>query len=276
MTDAQRAVSKAAAYIEAHADEPITLASLAAAVGLSPTHLQRAFSTAFGRSPKRYQTALRAEALKRGLRNGSTVSAAAYEAGFGSTRGVYEGGSREIGMSPAQYRGGGGGLEIRYTVVGSALGGVLVGRTERGVCAVLLDDEDVLVADLADEFPHAHLMRDDENLREWAAAVVEAVAGHAAASEIPLDLQGTEFQRRVWAELQRVPLGETASYAEIAQRIGRPTAMRAVAGACAGNHVAVMVPCHRVIRTDGGLGGYKWGVGRKQALLESEKAVNRP
>jgi AraC family transcriptional regulator, regulatory protein of adaptative response / methylated-DNA-[protein]-cysteine methyltransferase len=274
VTDAQRAVAEAAAYIERHADEPITLASLAAVVSLSPSHLQRAFTSAYGRSPKRYQTVLRAEALKRGLRNGATVSEAGYDAGFGSTRGVYEGASREIGMSPAQYRGGGGGLEIRYTVVPSALGGVLVGRTQRGVCAVLLDDAERLEADLAQEFPRARLVRDDEGLREWAAAVVEAVAGHASTSPVPLDLQGTEFQRRVWAELQRVPIGETASYAEIAARIGRPSATRAVAGACAGNHVAVVVPCHRVVRTDGGLGGYKWGVERKQALLESEKAAS--
>jgi AraC family transcriptional regulator of adaptative response/methylated-DNA-[protein]-cysteine methyltransferase len=273
VTDAQRAVAEAAAYIEAHVGETITLESLAAAVSLSASHLQRAFTSAYGRSPKRYQTALRAEAFKRGLRNGATVSEAGYGAGFGSIRGVYEGASREIGMSPAQYRTGGGGLEIRYTVVPSALGGVLVGRTGRGVCAVLLDDAERLPADLAAEFPRAQLVRDDDGLREWAAIVVQAVAGHALTLEIPLDLQGTEFQRRVWAELQRVPLGETASYAEIAARIGRPSATRAVAGACAGNHVAVVVPCHRVVRTDGGLGGYKWGVERKQALLRSEKAA---
>jgi AraC family transcriptional regulator, regulatory protein of adaptative response / methylated-DNA-[protein]-cysteine methyltransferase len=275
VTDGRRAVAEAAAYIEAHAGEPVTLAALAARVGLSPSHLQREFTSAFGRSPKRYQTALRAEALKRGLRAGATVSEAGYGAGFGSSRGVYEGAAREIGMSPAQYRNGGAGLEIRYTVVSSVLGGVLVGRTEKGVCAVLLDDAERLSADLGAEFPGAHLVRDDAGLREWAGAVVEAVAGRAPAAPIPLDLQGTDFQRRVWAELQRVPLGETASYAEIAARIGRPTATRAVAGACAGNHVAVVVPCHRVVRADGGLGGYKWGVERKRALLSGEKAAPR-
>jgi AraC family transcriptional regulator, regulatory protein of adaptative response / methylated-DNA-[protein]-cysteine methyltransferase len=272
VTPGQQAVAEAAAYIKAHADERITLGSLADAVGLSPSHLQREFTAAFGRSPKRYQTALRAEALKRGLRDGATVSEAGYGAGFGSSRGVYEGAAREIGMSPAQYRRGGAGLEIRYTVVGSALGGVLVGRTGRGVCAVLLDEPDRLPEDLAAEFPGARLVRDDEGLREWAAVGVEAVAGHALTGTLPLDLRGTDFQRRVWAELQRVPIGETASYAEIAARIGSPTATRAVAGACAGNHVAVVVPCHRVVRADGGLGGYKWGVERKKALLESEHA----
>lgn len=271
MTDGQRAVAEAAAYIRAHAEERITLDSLSAAVGLSPSHLQREFARAHGRSPKRYQTALRAEALKRGLRDGAGVSEAGYGAGFGSSRGVYEGAAREIGMSPAQYRNGGSGLEIRYTIVPSVLGSVLVGRTGKGVCAVLLDEERRLPGDLAAEFPGASLVRDDAALREWAAAVVEAVAGHALAAPVPLDLRGTDFQRRVWAELQRVPLGSTASYAEIAARIGRPTATRAVAGACAANHAAVLVPCHRVVRTDGGLGGYKWGVARKRVLLDSER-----
>jgi AraC family transcriptional regulator of adaptative response/methylated-DNA-[protein]-cysteine methyltransferase len=272
MIDGQRAVSQAAAYIEAHADEPITLESLAGAVGLSPSHLQRQFTAVFGRSPKRYQIALRAEALKRGLREGATVSDAGFRAGFGSSRGVYEGATREIGMSPAQYRKGGAGLEIRYTIVPSVLGDVLVGRTEKGVCAVLLDDAWRLPADLAAEFPGAELVRDDETLREWAGFVVETVAGHVPTSPVTLDLRGTDFQRRVWAELQRVPLGQTASYAQIAERIGCPTAARAVANACASNHAAVVVPCHRVVRSDGGLGGYKWGVDRKRALLESEGA----
>jgi AraC family transcriptional regulator of adaptative response/methylated-DNA-[protein]-cysteine methyltransferase len=273
VTEGQRAVAEAAAYIEAHADEPITLAALAGRVGLSASHLQREFTRAYGRSPKRYQTAIRAEALKRGLRDGASVADAGYEAGFGSTRGVYEGAARELGMTPARYRGGGSGLEIRYTVVDSALGGVLVGRTGRGVCAVLLDEPQRLRADLAAEFPGAALTRDDERLREWASTVVDAVAGHASDAPVPLDLKGTDFQRRVWAELQRIPLGDTASYAEIAARMGRPTASRAVARACATNHAAVVVPCHRVVRSDGGLGGYKWGIERKRALLESEHAA---
>jgi AraC family transcriptional regulator of adaptative response/methylated-DNA-[protein]-cysteine methyltransferase len=276
VTDSQRAVAEAAAFIKQHVDEPITLAALAAHTGLSPSHLQREFSRAHGRSPKRYQTALRAEALRRGLRDGATVSDAGYQAGFGSMRGVYEGAVREMGMSPAQYRGGGSGVEIRYTVVPSVLGGVLVGRTERGVCAVLLDDVECLPDDLAAEFPGAVLTRDDEGLREWASLVVDAVAGHALSASVPLDLRGTDFQRRVWAELQRVPLGETASYAQIAARIGRPTATRAVARACATNHAAVIVPCHRVVRSDGGLGGYKWGIERKRALLDSERASDAP
>lgn len=270
MSDSERAVAEAAAYIEANASEHITLEALASVVGMSASHLHRAFTAAFGRSPKRYQTALRAEALKRDLREGSSVAEAGYRAGFGSARGVYEGASRELGMSPGQYRRGGAGLEIRYTIVDSPLGGLLVGRTAKGICAVLLDDPARLADDLAAEFPGASLVRDDEALGEWAAVVVEAVAGNALAESLPLDLIGTSFQRRVWAELQRLPLGETASYAEIAARIGRPTATRAVARACATNHAAIVVPCHRVVRTDGGLGGYKWGVQRKERLLESE------
>lgn len=270
MTRAREAVLQAAEYIEAHVDERITLEGLAARVGLSASHLQREFVSVHGRSPKRYQTALRAEALKRGLRDGLSVSAAGYDAGFGSSRGVYEGATRELGMSPAQYRRGGTGLTIRYTIVDSVLGSVLVATTERGVCAVLLGEADHLAEDLAAEFPGAALERTDEELRTWAAAVIAAVAGHGRAGSVPLDLRGTDFQRRVWAELQRIPVGETATYAQIAARIGRPTATRAVAGACASNHAAVVVPCHRVVRSDGGLGGYRWGVGIKKALLESE------
>jgi len=266
---------KAAAYIEAHADESIALDGLATLVGLSPSHLQREFKSAYGRSPKRYQTAIRAEALKRSLRDGASVSVAGYDAGFGSSRGVYEGAARELGMSPAQYRNGGAGLTIRYTVVGSALGGVLVGTTGRGVCAVLLGDGASLPADLAAEFPGATLERADEELSGWAATVVEGVEGRRVTASVPLDLLGTDFQRRVWAELQRIPVGETATYAQIAALIGRPTATRAVAGACAGNHVAVVVPCHRVVRSDGGLGGYRWGIDRKKALLESEGGRSR-
>lgn len=272
MDRVREAVEQTAAYIEAHAEEQITLESLATRVALSPSHLQREFTRAYGRSPKRHQTAVRAEMLKRGLREGASVSEAGYGAGFGSSRGVYEGAARELGMSPGQYRNGGAGLTIRYTIVDSVLGGVLVARTERGVCAVLLGEPGQLSADLATEFPGALLERADDALRQWAATVVEAVAGHWAAGAVPLDLIGTDFQRRVWAELQRIPAGETATYAQVAERIGRPTATRAVAGACASNHAAIVVPCHRVVRTDGGMGGYRWGVGRKKALLDSEAA----
>jgi AraC family transcriptional regulator, regulatory protein of adaptative response / methylated-DNA-[protein]-cysteine methyltransferase len=269
--DGERTLREAAAYLDGHPDEAITLAQLAVRVGLSPGHLQRAFTARFGVSPKRYQTALRAEALRRALRSGGRVDEAAYRAGFGSSRALYESAGRELGMSPAQYRDGAGGLVIRYTIVSSALGPVLVGRTDRGVCAVLLDEAGSLPADLAREFPRAELVRDDESLGEWAASVVEAVAGRAVPA-VPLDLRGTDFQRRVWAALQEVPVGTTVSYSQVAASIGKPKAVRAVASACGDNHVAVIVPCHRVVRSDGGIGGYKWGLERKRALLEAEGA----
>lgn len=270
-TEGAQAVADAAAFLRAHAAEAVTLASLAAEVGMSPAHLQRLFTRAFGCSPKRYQAALRAEALRDALRGGDTVAEAGYSAGFGSSRALYENASRRLGMSPNEYRSGGAGLTIRYTIVASPLGALLVGRTEKGVCAVLLDEADALVDDLAREFPSATLERDDAALGEWAAAVVEAAGGHGA-PQVPLDLLGTEFQRRVWEELQRVPPGTTVSYSDVAAAVGRPKAVRAVASACAGNHVAVVVPCHRVVRSDGGIGGYKWGLERKRALLESEGA----
>jgi AraC family transcriptional regulator of adaptative response/methylated-DNA-[protein]-cysteine methyltransferase len=270
-SEGEARVLEAAAYLRDHAEEPVTLAALAARVGLSPGHLQRAFTRTFGCSPKRYQTALRTEALRTGLRNGERVGAAAYGAGFGSSRALYETGRKGLGMSPKQYRDGADGLVIRYTIVPSSLGPVLVGRTERGVCAVLLDESGALVADLAREFPRAELVRDDEALREWAGSVVGAVAGRPVPG-LPLDLLGTDFQRRVWAALLEVPAGTTVSYREVAESIGKPSAVRAVASACGDNHVAVVVPCHRVVRTDGGIGGYKWGLDRKRALLESEGA----
>jgi AraC family transcriptional regulator of adaptative response/methylated-DNA-[protein]-cysteine methyltransferase len=174
-------------------------------------------------------------------------------------------------MSPAQGRDGAGGLVITYTIVPSVLGPVLVGRTGKGVCAVLLDEADALVADLAREFPRAELVRDDDAVREWAGPVVDAVAGRPVPA-LPLDLRGTDFQRRVWAALQQVPVGRTVSYSDVAASIGSPRAVRAVASACGSNHVAVVVPCHRVVRSDGGIGGYKWGLERKRALLRSEGA----
>jgi AraC family transcriptional regulator of adaptative response/methylated-DNA-[protein]-cysteine methyltransferase len=270
-TEGERAVRAAAAYIESHADETITLSELAELVGLSPAHLQREFTRRYGRSPKRYQIALRTEALKGGLKDGRPIVEAGYAAGFGSSRALYESAGREMGMSPAQYRNGGKGMVIRYTIVPSALGAVLVGRTEKGVCAVMLDGENSLLEDLTREFPRASLERDDDAVREWAESVVKATEGYSA-PDLPLDLRGTEFQRRVWAALQRIPTGTTVSYRELATAIGRPTATRAVASACGDNHVAVVVPCHRVVRSDGGIGGYKWGLERKRALLRAEGA----
>jgi len=266
----------AAAHIEAHADETLALSALAREVGLSPGHLQRVFTRAYGLSPRRYQEQLRGEEMRRRLRAGESVAQAGYGAGFGSGRGMYAHAQRSMGMTPAAYRRGGAGLTIRYGVGASALGAVLVGATGRGVCCVLLGDDDAeVVRALEQEFPRADLLRDDAGVREWTEEVVARVAGHAPDAQVPLDLAGTDFQRRVWAALQRVPLGSTISYGALAGQMGAPRAARAVASACAGNHAAILVPCHRVVRADGALGGYRWGVERKSALIEREALADR-
>lgn len=260
-----------AEHIAAHAGERLTLADLGRLAGLSPTHLQRTFARSFGMSPKRYQTALRVEAMKARLREGAPVSDAAFDAGFGSSRGAYEAAGQRLGMPPGAYARRGAGLEIRYATADSPIGAVLVGETERGVCAVLLaDGSDAAVEALAREFREATLTP-DEGVAEQAEAVVAYIAG-GALPDLPLDLRGTDFQRTVWTALAAVPAGSTVTYSQLAAAVGRPAARRAVAGACGDNHVSILVPCHRVVRGDGGLGGYKWGVERKQALLEREGA----
>ena len=265
-------VRDVAAYIEAHAEEALTLDVLARVSGVSPAHLQRTFTRLFGMSPKRYQTTLRVESLKSRLREGEPVGDATYGAGFGSSRGAYEAARRQLGMTPGAYRRRGEGLTVRYTTASSPLGLVLVGATEAGVCAVMLaDDEPTLLAALDAEFGAARLVRDDDGLRYQTRAVTDYLAG-GTLPDLPLDLRGTEFQQRVWTALQTIPNGSTVTYGELARAIGRPNAQRAVASACGDNHVAVLVPCHRVVRADGGLGGYKWGVERKKRLLEREGA----
>lgn len=259
--------------IRAAADEQLTLATLADEAGLSPSYLQRAFRRAYGVSPKEFQTALRLESLKSHLRDGRQVSDATYAAGFGSSRGAYEAATRGIGMSPGAYRRGGAGLVIRYAFAPSALGLVLAGATDAGLCcAMLADDEAILTAALRDEFPSADLRRDEAAVGERAARIAAYVDGIGDMPRLPLDLQGTAFQRRVWEALLRIPAGATATYSDVAREIGAPTSQRAVANACGDNHLAIVVPCHRVVRTDGGLGGYKWGVDRKRRLLEREGA----
>jgi AraC family transcriptional regulator of adaptative response/methylated-DNA-[protein]-cysteine methyltransferase len=265
------AAHAAASFLESHADEDVPLERLASEVGLSPSHLQRTFTRVFGHSPKQHQAALRAEALKTRLRQGAPVADAGYDAGFGSSRGVYEASQRRLGMAPGAYRRGGEGMRIRYAIAASSLGPVLVGVTDAGVCAVMLGDTDVQLAEaLAQEFPRADLAPHDPGAGGQARAVAAYVGGSGAAPEVALDLQGTDFQRRVWTALRHVPSGKTATYAQIARDIGAPTAYRAVANACGDNHIAVLVPCHRVVRSDGGVGGYKWGVERKRRLLERE------
>lgn len=254
--------------------EDLGLAELADAVGLSATHLQRRFRQQFGLSPAEYRAQRRLAGLKRGLRAGHDVTRALYDAGYGSPSRVYEHGAARLGMAPQAYRRGGEGLELRWSLVPTALGQALVAVTERGVCAVLLgEDAGALEADLRAEFPRATLQRVDAGRDEFLAprvrAVAEALSDRAGA--VPVELIGTAFQQRVWEALMRIPAGETRSYAELADSLGMPRGARAVARACAGNRVAVLVPCHRVIRGDGSLGGYRWGLPRKQALLDSER-----
>ena len=270
--DARRRVREAREYLDRHLDETVTLERLGAAVGLSPYHLQRSFRRQTGMSPKAYADARRMERMKAGLRKGDTVSRATYDAGYTSTSRAYDHARARIGMTPAAYRRGGAGLRIRYTTLPTSLGVLLVAATDRGLCAVTLGDSVKALEDgLRDEYPAARIEAGDDQLRAWTTAVVDRLEGSGTAPSPPLDVQGTAFQMRVWEELQRIPMGSTRSYSEVARAIGHPTAARAVAGACAGNPVAVVIPCHRVVRETGEPGGYRWGAERKRAILEREK-----
>ncbi|MGH8078341.1 MAG: bifunctional transcriptional activator/DNA repair enzyme AdaA, partial [Lysobacter sp.] len=253
-----------------------TLAELATAVGLSASHLQRTFAARYGLSPAEYLAQRKLGALQTGLREGHEVSAALYDAGYGSPSRVYEDGAVKLGMTPARYRAGGAGEQIRWSLADTALGAALVAATTRGVCMVELGDDPVaLEAKLRHEFPRAMLERVDAGRDEFLAprlhAVADALAGKRAS--VALDLIGTVFQKKVWDALMKIPAGETRSYAELAAQLGTPRAARAVASACARNKVAIVVPCHRVIRGDGSLGGYRWGLPLKQQVLQRERAA---
>jgi AraC family transcriptional regulator of adaptative response/methylated-DNA-[protein]-cysteine methyltransferase len=269
---AARSVEQARAYLDAHLDETVTLERLARAVHMSPYHLQRTFKRQAGVSPREYVNARRAERLKARLKEGDTVSRASYEAGYASSSRVYEQVDAQLGMTPATYKRGGEGMEIRFSIVPSPLGSLLVAVTQRGVCSVTLGDDEAALEDfLRREYPHASIDRAHDDLSEWVQAIVDYLGGAAQQIQIPLDVQATVFQARVWKALREIPYGSTRSYSEIAASIGAPTAVRAVARACASNRVALVVPCHRVIREDGGLGGYRWGMDRKRLLLEQER-----
>jgi len=273
-TPAEQAVEQARAYLDAHRDEPVTLDTLADEVGLSPYHLQRTFKRLVGLSPKDYQNARRLEAFKEKVGATHDVLEATFEAGFGSSRALYEQAEAGLGMTPGTYRRGGEGLTIRFTTLASAFGRVLVAATAHGVCAVALGEEEAsLVAELTNEFPNAAIERNDETMRAWAEPVIRYLDGVHAHPTVPVDLQGTDFQRRVWKTLQTLPYGETRSYGEVAEMLGRPKAVRAISQACAYNKVALVVPCHRVIRKDGNVGGYRWGSHVKQRLLQQEQAL---
>ena len=257
-----------------------TLHELARAVGISASRLQRRFRTRFGLSPAQYLAQRKLGALKSALRRGSDVSAAMYDAGYGSPSRVYEAGAAKLGMTPARYRAGGAGESIRWSLVDTTLDvtlrTALVATTQRGICMVELGNDAVaLEAKLQAEFPHARLQRVDAGRDEFLAPRVRAVGDRlrGLGSEVPVDLIGTAFQKKVWDALMKIPSGQTRSYAALAAHLDQPRAARAVASACAHNRVAVIVPCHRVIRGDGSLGGYRWGLPLKQQLLQRERAL---
>ena len=269
-------VTRACRTIEAAATPP-SLETLARAAGLSAFHFHRLFKSVTGVTPRGYATALRERRLRDGLsdprarRGRERVTDAIYDAGFNSSASAYARSAQVLGMKPTAYRDGGGGARIRFAVGQSALGAVLVAQSERGLCAILLgDDPEALLRDLQDRFPKAELVGGEPGFERVVATVVGFVEAPRLGLDLPLDIRGTAFQQRVWQALRELAPGETASYTDIARRIGAPTASRAVAGACAANALAVAIPCHRVVRTDGGLSGYRWGVARKRELLARE------
>jgi AraC family transcriptional regulator of adaptative response/methylated-DNA-[protein]-cysteine methyltransferase len=253
-------------------DGALTLAALGQRAGANPHQVQRSFKRVMGITPRQYADAKRLSRLKSRLREGQDVTGALYEAGYGSSRALYEHAPTRMGMTPATYRRGGRGMRIGYTIADSPLGRMLVGATQRGVCAVCLGDSDrALETDLSTEYPHAEIRRDDATLSPWVTAFLRHLQGRTPHLDLPVDVRATAFQWRVWEELRAIPYGTTRSYSDVARAIGRPTAVRAVARACATNPVAVVIPCHRVVGKDGGLHGYRWGLERKQELLALEK-----
>ena len=263
-------VAQACRRIEA-ADTPPTLDALAQEAGLSPYHFHRLFKSVTGLTPKAYADAHRARKLRAQLGRGSSVTEAIYDAGFNASSRFYEASDNVLGMTASRYRAGGAQTTIRFAVGECSLGSILVAQSDRGICAILMgDDPDALARDLQDTFPKAELIGGDAGFEDLVAKVVGFVEAPSIGLDLPLDVRGTAFQERVWQALREVPPGSTTSYTEIATRIGAPQAVRAVAQACAANHIAVAIPCHRVIRRDGNTSGYRWGVERKLALLERE------
>ncbi|HKY94797.1 MAG TPA: methylated-DNA--[protein]-cysteine S-methyltransferase [Kiloniellales bacterium] len=267
-----RLVERACRALEADNGERVNLGALAAALGTTPWTLSRAFRRQLGVTPSAYAEERRARRFRSELRQGESVASATYGAGYGSSSRVYEGAARRFGMTPASYKRGGQGAEIAYAIANSPLGRLLVATTAQGVCFVALgEDDQVLEDELRREFPAAErIERDQARLRPSIQSVVDYLKGTAPHPELPLDVQSTAFQRRVWEELLAIPPGETRSYGEVAASLGIPTASRAVGRACATNPVALLIPCHRVTREDGGLSGYRWGMERKQRLLTAE------
>jgi AraC family transcriptional regulator of adaptative response/methylated-DNA-[protein]-cysteine methyltransferase len=277
---AQRRAALVAALcrrIEARPDAPPVLAELAAAAGLGPSHLHRIFKAAIGITPRAYAAACRARDMSHRLATSATITEAIHDAGFGSTSRFYETSRQRLGMTPTARRAGGAGTEIRFAVGQCSLGAILVAASPVGVCAILLgEDPATLLRDLQDRFPRAALIGADPSFETLVARIVGLVETPGTGLDLPLDIRGTAFQQRVWQSLRAIPPGATASYAAIARDIGLPGSGRAVAGACAANALAVAIPCHRVVRSDGALSGYRWGIGRKRTLLDRERQAPPP
>ncbi|HEU4708614.1 MAG TPA: bifunctional DNA-binding transcriptional regulator/O6-methylguanine-DNA methyltransferase Ada [Methylophilaceae bacterium] len=271
VTQRHAAIIAAACRFIEQAEKPPTLVELSEYTGLSPSHLQRLFKALTGLSPKEYGVAQRANRMRQHLPQSRTVTEAINEAGYGSGSRFYESSNQWLGMTPTRYRSGGAGTTIRFALGQCSLGAILVASSEVGICSILLgDDAENLVRDLQDRFPQADLIGDDQEYEKVVARVVGFMEAPQLGLDLPLDIRGTAFQHRVWQALIKIPPGTTATYAEIARSLGMPNAARAVASACAANPLAVAIPCHRVIRRDGNLSGYRWGVDRKRLLLERE------
>ena len=252
--------------------ETLKLGELASQAGVSVFHLQRTFKRVMGISPRQYVAARKFGNFKALVRKGESVTNSLYESGFNSSSRLYEYASEELGMTPATYSRGGRGVNISYTIADSTMGRLLVAITERGVCAVRMSDNDAeLEKDLREEFPHAQIKRDDAALRDTVTKVLNHLDNNESRLDLPLDIRATAFQRQVWEKLRAIPYGETVSYGDVAKALGKPGAVRAVGRACATNPVALVIPCHRVVREDQSLGGYRWGLDRKKRLLDHER-----
>jgi AraC family transcriptional regulator of adaptative response/methylated-DNA-[protein]-cysteine methyltransferase len=265
-------IRRVCSEIERHEEGPLSLRTLAERIGLSPAHLQRTFRKAMGISPRQYADALRVARFKSELRKGKDVTTALHEVSYGSSSRLYEKSDEHLGMTPATYRRGGLGMNISYTIAPCSLGRVLVAATERGISAVYLGDRDAgMIAALRKEYPRAEIRGGSGKHSDWVREIVRHLAGTNPQLDLPTDVVATAFQRRVWEALRAIPLGATRTYSDVARSIGQPSAIRAVGHACATNPTSIVVPCHRVIRTDGSLGGYRWGLERKRSLLEQER-----
>jgi AraC family transcriptional regulator, regulatory protein of adaptative response / methylated-DNA-[protein]-cysteine methyltransferase len=267
-------VQRAASHLAESSEEGVRLGALAKQLGTTQATLRRAFLQVTGINPRELAEALRIKRFKAMLRAGRSITDALYETGYGSSSRVYERSNAQLGMTPGAYRKGGQGMKIGYSIAKSPLGKVLVAATDRGVSAVYLGDaEGTMIAELRKEYPRAEIAPATDSFQRWVGEIVQRIEGKQPRLELPLDLQATAFQRRVWQELQRIPRGRTRTYSQVAQSLGQPKAVRAVARACATNPVSIVVPCHRVIREDGALAGYRWGLSRKEQLLAQERAA---